>query len=528
MRFSALVDPRHRRRVGSQLGLDRLEDRRLLSVAGVSKFAVYQGRLTTQPTDTFTLAVDRFGFRPGRGNQVLLRVDAHSADGLLDPGAADLASTGPRGVQVVSEHDAVGGGKNSVVVAAVGPGALSIRPTAEDSTRGDYTLSVSLAGDVNGDHRVDRVDLLAIREAMLGGGPNGTGESSLTIKPDYDVDGDGSVTIRDWNLAYRNFGASTSFRPMPLSARVSADDDPDGDDGVGEDVGETKLTGKTVPGSVVRLDVGGNGTFDRTTTAGADGSYSFDVSLDPGANAFAIQAKGPDGQVVLSRIVVRRGAAAEAVTRSFDFSQGEQGWQADFADLPTDAGDSYELDSGIGTLPDDRTGYKLQSHNRSDDVFMFLKRKLTAADGIVAGQSYQVQFTIKFASNAPSGAAGIGGAPGESVYLKAGASTTEPGVVEEDGYDRLNVDKGNGAQGGTAASVAGNIANGLELEDGQTQVPYVTLTREHTHTATVQADADGNLWLLVGTDSGFEGLTAIYFQSISVTLTPVTPAPAGA
>ena len=33
-----------------------------------------------------------------------------------------------------------------------------------------------------------------------------------------------------------------------------------------------------------------------------------------------------------------------------------------------------------------------------------------------------MQFTIVLASNAPSGGLGIGGSPGESVYLKAGAS----------------------------------------------------------------------------------------------------------
>ena len=31
--------------------------------------------------------------------------------------------------------------------------------------------------------------------------------------------------------------------------------------------------------------------------------------------------------------------------------------------------------------------------------------------------------------------------------------------------------------------------------------------------------AMGALWLLVGTDSGFEGLTALYYQRIEVTLT---------
>jgi hypothetical protein len=46
-----------------------------------------------------------------------------------------------------------------------------------------------------------------------------------------------------------------------------------------------------------------------------------------------------------------------------------------------------------------------------DDLFMFLKRRLGPADGIRTNQAYQVRLTIVFGSNAPTGCAGIGGAP---------------------------------------------------------------------------------------------------------------------
>jgi hypothetical protein len=125
------------------------------------------------------------------------------------------------------------------------------------------------------------------------------------------------------------------------------------------------------------------------------------------------------------------------------------------------------------------------------------------------------------ASNAPSDAVGIGGPPGESVYLKAGASTVEPEVYldSDASYYVMSVDKGSGNSGsGTAASLVGNIANGLSAEEGPR---YISLERQHEHEYTVNASPDGELWLMVGTDSGFEGLTAIYYQSISVTLIPL-------
>jgi hypothetical protein len=37
---------------------------------------------------------------------------------------------------------------------------------------------------------------------------------------------------------------------------------------------------------------------------------------------------------------------------------------------------------------------------------------------------------------------------------------------------------------------------------------------------TATADADGRLWLYIGTDSGFEAGFTLYYESITVTLSP--------
>jgi hypothetical protein len=157
---------------------------------------------------------------------------------------------------------------------------------------------------------------------------------------------------------------------------------------------------------------------------------------------------------------------------------------------------------------------------------MFMKRRLTSADGIVAGQRYQIRYTITFASNAQSGCGGIGGAPGESVVLKAGATSNEPlSILNSNGYRRMNVNIGNQINGGSAASVVSNIANGQPCDTRSRR--YVTLQRTHQHTTEVTATSNGSLWLLVGTDSGFEGLTTLYYQRIEVQLIPVgAPSPA--
>ena len=202
-----------------------------------------------------------------------------------------------------------------------------------------------------------------------------------------------------------------------------------------------------------------------------------------------------------------------------DFVAGMGGWKAGVADLPKDGGAEYALAWGRRTLPaglGPGKGFMLQGHNRSDDLFLFVSRRLGTADGIRPGASYRLSFTITLASDAPSGGVGIGGAPGESVFLKAGGAGVEPKrVLDREGWWRLDVDKGNQSVGGTAATVAGDIANGREPEG---EVPYVSIVRRVTHAATVQADARGRLWLLVGIDSGYEGLTRIYLERIAVTL----------
>jgi hypothetical protein len=500
---------RRGRRPQAHPALDPLEPRCLLS--SLAPFAVFRGRVVGPAGDTITARVDPADFGLALGGRVVLRFDARAgSDGLLDPGPTDLDAKRPGGVRILARRGDVPGGTASVTLASVRPGSLMIRPTPEGGTEGDYVLGIALAGDADGNYRVDRRDLRLIRGDL---GRPADGSSS-------DVNGDGWVGLLDLLIALRNVGASTDVRPLDVSLGVDPADDPDGDGRV--DDADVDVVGRTAAGATVRLDLGDDGSFEIATTADADGRYRVTVPLEIGANPIAIETADTFGQVARARTAITRGAAALPVSASFDFSRGDEGWQAGFADLPTNPNETYQLEAGVRPLPPELgvggTGYLLQSDNHSDDIFMFLKRRLGSDDGVVPNQAYEVRFTIRFASNAPTGAIGAGGAPGESVLLKAGAAAVEPvAVPQDDGNARMNVDVGGNSQSGPAASIVSNIANGLE----GISVPYVSLTREHTHTSTVRADAERNLWLLVGTDSGFEGLTALYYQQIEVGLTPV-------
>lgn len=212
----------------------------------------------------------------------------------------------------------------------------------------------------------------------------------------------------------------------------------------------------------------------------------------------------------------------------YQFSDGDQGWIADFADWPADATrEFYELDSGMRDLPAELgksdQGFMISGNNHSDDLFMYLRKKLTTQDGILPSTEYQVKIDVEFASNAFAGAIGIGGSPAESVYVKAGAAAEEPLPVEsnESGSPMLvlSVDKGQQSQDGANAVVIGNVAK----TDGSEDEKYAlkTLSGE-AMTLTVTSNPDGTLWVFIGTDSAFEGITTLYYRRVKITLEQVT------
>lgn len=105
------------------------------------------------------------------------------------------------------------------------------------------------------------------------------------------------------------------------------------------------------------------------------------------------------------------------------FNTSLEGWEGDFADYPTIEGDSlfYELNFAHANLPEplDKTKktIMISGNNHSDDLFMFIRKKVT---GLNPNQQYEAIFDVEFASDAASNHFGVGGAPGENVYLGAG------------------------------------------------------------------------------------------------------------
>ncbi|WP_096201625.1 protease complex subunit PrcB family protein [Bacillus sp. FJAT-45350] len=213
------------------------------------------------------------------------------------------------------------------------------------------------------------------------------------------------------------------------------------------------------------------------------------------------------------------------IVLTYSFNDSLDGWISGFSDLPVDYNEElYDLRSGHEKLPEElqknKYGFLISGQNASDDLFMFLKRKVGKDEGLEPHTTYDVRFEVHFATNAPANAFGIGGAPGESVYVKAGATVEEPIVEAVNGYYELSIDKDNQAGSGTDAIVIGNVAKQSEEFN---ELYELKTTENLTLPVTLTTNEDGEAWIIVGTDSGFEGTTALYYTTIKALFTKIEP-----
>lgn len=203
-----------------------------------------------------------------------------------------------------------------------------------------------------------------------------------------------------------------------------------------------------------------------------------------------------------------------------DFESDDGGWRAEYADYPPDVDEDnpelYSLESGLRDMPvsgGGSRGFLLAGTNRSDDLWMSLVQELTDLE---PSSTYDARFEVSVVSSVPSGCAGVGGAPGEGLTLKAGGAPGPLTIITDSAA--LNIlwsspDKGNQSQAGPDSVLLGNMANGrlcgLDEE-------WVFLRRSGT--LEVTSDDDGRMTVFFGTDSGFEGRSIFYYDEVRVEL----------
>lgn len=205
----------------------------------------------------------------------------------------------------------------------------------------------------------------------------------------------------------------------------------------------------------------------------------------------------------------------------FSFDDDAEGWEWGFADLPTDDEGIYELEAEWRELPPELGkggGLFSSGQNSSDDLIMYW---YTSIEDLAPSTLYLIETVATLGTNVPSGLVGIGGSPSESVWIKAAASSTEPTTEEDDlGFLRLTIDVGAASQDGEDGRVIGTIDN-PDVDGEVDRPPYAALLVDGSGLEVIAtSDPDGRLWVLVGIDSGFEGLTSVYIDQLDITATP--------
>ena len=162
----------------------------------------------------------------------------------------------------------------------------------------------------------------------------------------------------------------------------------------------------------------------------------------------------------------------------------------------------YELRSGHEEvhIAEAGKGLFLSGNNHSDDLFMGYYKDLI---GLVPETEYQFTVRFQLATNVGNDMIGIGGAPGESVFVKCGVASKEPeNSLDSLNHFCLNIDKGSQSTSGSDMIVVGNLAKEEINSPGEYEFNEIETK------VIARTDEAGTAYLVIGTDSGFEGVTS--------------------
>lgn len=196
------------------------------------------------------------------------------------------------------------------------------------------------------------------------------------------------------------------------------------------------------------------------------------------------------------------------------------GWSAVFAEYPDGENEFYELNSGIKNLPEPldqaKKAFMLSGNNHSDALQMLLVKQLS---GLAPESKYSIETEVELASKYPDGSVGIGGSPGNSVHLVSKFATQgytlEKGKTEGENI-KLVLKKVEAVPESVMEIDLGDVSINSD------QYVYKLITRKKSSdTNVVITDKDGKLWTVVGTWSGFEGISSLYYTRIKFTLTKI-------
>ncbi len=300
-----------RRRPLFRIQAEALESRQLLTGGAGNTFALSKATIPTAGgTVSVPFTIETGHFTLPRSGRLTLGLDVVADNGST---ASPLITS----VSSVSNHETVFSHpmpKSQTAQTALANASHAIYPTitlkarkgqpatatyqvtvaGANSTSGDILVGFFLPGDANGDGKVDKTDIAAIKA------DKGQSVSGTTYTFDADTNRDGKIDAADVVLAKKNLGAATTITPA-LTANLAPASDTGAADRI-TNVQTVQFTGQAAPGASINYSEINGLSPGGSTTADSGGNYSVSLPLGLGTNTFQVTSKDAFGQTIQGQI----------------------------------------------------------------------------------------------------------------------------------------------------------------------------------------------------------------------------------
>lgn len=199
---------------------------------------------------------------------------------------------------------------------------------------------------------------------------------------------------------------------------------------------------------------------------------------------------------------------------NYTFTTGTEGWAAFFSDYPVGSEEQFQLTFQLANLPApldvNTNAIMISGNNHSDDLLSFIVRKI---DSLQPNKQYNLTFDVDLASNTPSNSVGIGGSP--DLAFGVGAVSVAPlNTPDSDNWYRPNFNSELQSRlSNDTIQMVGTIGVGEDATE------YLLINRNNKNSPLrVTTNNKGEIWVMMGIDSGFEGTTTLYYKSIRIKL----------
>lgn len=197
---------------------------------------------------------------------------------------------------------------------------------------------------------------------------------------------------------------------------------------------------------------------------------------------------------------------------AFEFANGNQEWKGGISDFPIDYLDSVVYKINNEAVPNSLTSsgkaLNISAVNPHRDLFYYFLRK---ESGLEPGERYKIDFEFLVYTQ-------LTGKVDGDLYLKLGATNFPPELSPRmSGTDKnielisLNVDKGD-----TNSASGTDVVNIGSIKEFTGEKPEVISGNNFDKRIEVVADRQGNVWLIIGVDSGISGQLTFGMAALTV------------